>query len=98
MPEAAVVPWFVPNAFSPNGDGDNDLFQPVLNAVKLKRFEVFNRWGESLYSSQNQSEMAWDGRDSKGKDMPFGVYVWKLQMELESGEQTEKSGMLNLIR
>ena len=98
VPEAAVVPWFVPNAFSPNGDGDNDLFQPVLNAVKLKRFEVFNRWGESLYSPQNQSEMAWDGRDSKGKDMPFGVYVWKLQMELESGEQTEKSGMLNLIR
>lgn len=91
------VAWFVPNAFSPNGDGDNDAFAPVINRGELIAFEVYSRWGELLYEVHKLGDVAWDGTDSKGKPVPFGMYVWKLRMKLD-GKRTEESGMLTLIR
>jgi len=90
--------WFVPNAFSPNEDGDNDQFTPVLNAAKLIRFEVYSRWGELLHEASSEEDLAWDGTDARGNEVPFGMYVWKLKMQLETGERAEESGMLTLIR
>lgn len=91
------VAWFVPNAFSPNGDGDNDAFAPVINRGELLSFEVYSRWGELLYEASKVDEVAWDGLDSKGKPVPFGMYVWKLKMKVD-GRRAEESGMLTLIR
>lgn len=96
--EQPAAEWFVPNAFSPNADGENDMFQPVLNASELVRFEVFSRWGESLFATRSEEEMAWDGTDKKGREVPQGTYVWKLKVRLESGEQRESTGMITLIR
>lgn len=89
--------WFVPNAFSPNGDGENETFSPVLNAAKLKRFEVYSRWGESLFMTKDAA-VEWDGRDKQGNEVPMGMYVWQLEVQLESGGRQESSGMLTLIR
>lgn len=96
--EPAAAEWFVPNAFSPNADGENDSFEPVLNAADLVRFEVFSRWGESLFVARDSEEMAWDGKDAKGRDVPQGAYIWKLKVRLESGEHREATGMITLIR
>lgn len=96
--EAPVNEWFVPNAFSPNEDGENDVFEPVLNSADLVRFEVFSRWGELLFSTRSSKEMAWDGTDKKGNLVPQGMYVWQLEVKLDSGERRESSGMITLIR
>ncbi len=96
--EVADVPWFVPNAFSPNGDGENDRFMPVINRGELIGFEVYSRWGELLFESRKTDDLAWDGTDSKGKPVPVGMYVWKLRMKVEGAKRTEESGMLTLIR
>lgn len=90
--------WFVPNAFSPNEDGENDRFEPILNAAELIRFEVYSRWGELLHEARSDEDLAWDGTDAKGNKVPLGMYVWKLKMQLESGQRVEESGMLTLIR
>jgi gliding motility-associated-like protein len=91
-------PWYVPNAFSPNGDGENDLFLPVVNRGEVLVFEVYSRWGELLHESRSKQDLAWDGNDKKGKPVPQGMYIWKLRMRDESGKQPEQSGMLTLIR
>jgi gliding motility-associated-like protein len=66
--------FFIPNAFSPNGDELNDRFQPVT-AVDLKDYTltIYNRWGELIYQSQNQHK-GWDGMH-QGKPVPQGTYV-----------------------
>lgn len=89
---------FIPNSFSPNGDGLNDLFFPILNDVKTDgfRFSVFNRWGEVLFDS-NQAELGWNGK-YKGKACPPDTYVWKIQYtEKSSGELKKREGHVSLV-
>jgi len=65
---------FVPNAFTPDGDGMNDGFMPVAYSVKWLRFEIFNRWGESIFDSSD--EKGWNGM-VKGEIAQDGVYNWR---------------------
>lgn len=65
---------FVPNVFTPNGDGVNEGFMPIAYGVKWVRFEIFNRWGASIFDSQE--EKAWNGT-VKGEVVPDGVYNWR---------------------
>jgi gliding motility-associated-like protein len=69
---------YVPNAFSPNGDGKNDVFK-VLNADLVKEFslEVFNRYGEKIFISNN-ALFGWDGT-VRGNNANGGTYVWVLR-------------------
>jgi gliding motility-associated-like protein len=69
---------FIPNAFSPNGDGRNDVFK-VLNADLVKEFslEIFNRLGEKIFVSNN-ALLGWDGT-IKGSNAGAGTYVWVLR-------------------
>lgn len=96
--EEGSAPWFVPNAFSPNADGENDVFKPVLNAGKLLSFEVYSRWGEVLFAAHDESEAEWDGTDDAGAPVPLGTYVWKLRLRDESGRRQESSGTVVLLR
>jgi gliding motility-associated-like protein len=71
---------YIPNAFSPNEDGVNDLFQVFASReVIIEQFDlrVFDRWGSLLYQSRRPGE-GWDGR-ARGLPQPAGVYVWMLQ-------------------
>lgn len=68
----------MPNAFSPDGDDNNETFGPILGELELinYQFVIFNRWGQKVFES-DEPEIAWDGRVN-GKEAPIDVYVWKL--------------------
>lgn len=69
----------IPKAFTPNNDGRNDLFSPVLNVPKLPyyRFSIFDGWGKEIFVSQNEN-ISWDG-SIQGDNAPIGTYLWKLE-------------------
>lgn len=75
MPDLAV---FVPNAFTPNADANNEVFKPVLRGVFRMSFSVFNRWGQKIFETIDPTE-GWDG-NYKGKPCEVGEYVWKLNL------------------
>ncbi|HHT04342.1 MAG TPA: gliding motility-associated C-terminal domain-containing protein, partial [Bacteroidales bacterium] len=99
---------WVPNAFSPDGDGRNDrFFFKSLNKLDDVKFEVYNKWGERLFlfenpnfeSSADMSEVhGWDGKFN-GKDVPGGSYVWRLTYKRQGNERVyDKNGTINIIR
>lgn len=90
---------FVPNAFTPNNDGDNDDFRPVFLSVDDKRysFMVFNRWGELIYQTTEVLD-AWDGRHN-GEPVPNGVYVYRVTYKEKNGFGVfTKEGQVTVIR
>lgn len=92
--------FFIPNAFTPNGDGDNDIFKPISPNVTDYVFEVFSRWGELVYSTKNPDE-GWNGKFS-GIRAEEGVYVWQISYTELDDEQNvvekKQSGTVNLLR
>ncbi len=89
---------FVPNAFTPNGNGLNDQFIPSVGFIDIEdyTFQVFNRWGEMLFES-NDRFLGWDGR-YQGNKCPPGVYVYLLTFKTASGQYIDKKGTVTLIR
>jgi gliding motility-associated-like protein len=87
----------IPNAFSPNSDGVNDMFRiEVGGGYNVSRFTIYSRWGGLLFSSNNTKQ--WDGR-SNGKDMPVGTYYWVLEsIEPNSGKKVWHRGAVTLLR
>jgi gliding motility-associated-like protein len=89
--------FYVPNAFSPNSDGKNDLFRPLLfGSIKKYQFTIFNRWGEVVFQTY-LVQNGWDGR-SKGLILPSGVFVWTCTYELEGEVVKSEKGTVMLIR
>jgi len=92
-----ISTYYVPSAFSPNGDNLNDLFVPDL--VNYEQFEmlIMNRWGEIVFRSSDPTQ-GWNGI-YKGEAVPAGVYVYSMRfITTENNEYTSLSGPLNLIR
>ncbi len=90
---------FIPNSFTPDGDGLNDEFLPITsNNVKSKdyAFYVFNRWGELLFESYNLQN-GWNGT-FKGDFVPNGVYVWKVEITDLEGISKKYTGHVSVIR
>lgn len=87
----------MPNAFTPNGDGNNDIFK-ILSAgyKKLKTFKIFNRWGEQLFATTDFRK-GWDGNNG-GKPCEIGTYFWLVTaVDIDDKEKLIK-GDLILIR
>lgn len=104
-PNCQDIVVFVPNIFSPNGDGVNDNFQlffeedtPVVNIQSL---QIFNRWGGVVYEKlnflPNDNELLWNGKIQNEKS-DIGVYVWQLIVELEGGKTKVLAGDVAIIR
>ena len=98
------VPIFVPNIFSPNGDGSNDLlsvFSSEQKVLAVKSFQVFDRWGANVFVSENfppnDLSAGWDGTFN-GKEMNSGVYVWIAEVELLDGRTEVIEGDVDLVR
>jgi gliding motility-associated-like protein len=95
-----VVPYsafFMPTAFTPNGDGLNDILRPVAIGYKsIKYFRIFNRWGQMLYDSHNIEE-GWDGT-YHGRNADAGVYFWEINTTDRFGATQHKRGDVTLIR
>lgn len=87
---------FVPNMFSPNGDGSNDVLKVYGNELSQVAFVVYNQWGQKLYET-NDLNGAWDG-SSKGRPQPVGVYMFTLRATLTSGEVITRKGAISLVR
>jgi gliding motility-associated-like protein len=88
--------FYVPNMFTPNGDGYNDQF--VINVANLNNFSIsiFNRWGQQLFQSRS-TFVNWDG-NFNGKPVPAGVYYYLINATDFSGTKIQKSGYITLIR
>jgi len=88
---------YVPNAFTPNGDGRNDIFRPIpVGIITLIFFRVFDRWGNQVYQTREYMQ-GWDGTIN-GSPAPVGSYVWEVQGKDENGRIFFKSGTVILIR
>jgi len=87
---------YIPNAFTPNGDGLNDVLRVYGNTIRQMRFMVFNQWGEKIFESTSQT-VAWDGSHS-GKPQPSGVYMYVCDITLNTGEKIQRKGAINLVR
>ncbi len=70
---------FIPNAFSPNGDGIDDLFRLFGRNFKNLKFRIYNRWGEVIFFADDKDD-PWDG-NYRGEEMPIGVYPWTAEYE-----------------
>jgi gliding motility-associated-like protein len=87
---------FIPNSFTPNGDGLNDMLKVYGYKIREMQMVIFNQWGEKLFETRDQSR-GWDGT-YKGKQQPSGVYMYVCRMMLTDGTTIDKRGAVNLIR
>ena len=88
----------LPDAFSPNDDGLNDLFRIVryLNIQYLEEFAVYDRWGEKVFTTDIITD-GWNGK-FKGHEEPMGTYVWFVKARTYDGQDVLKKGNVTLIR
>ncbi len=88
---------FVPSAFTPNGDGKNDVIRPVgVGIATLQYFRIFNRWGQLVFST-SQTGKGWDGT-LNGTPQPPGTYVFEAVGTDQLGNRVYKKGTIVLIR
>jgi gliding motility-associated-like protein len=89
--------WFVPNAFTPNGDGKNDFMKPIAIGYSANNFfRIYDRFGEKVYESKDFSQ-GWDG-NYYGKPAELGTYFWELSVTNRFGKKEFYKGDLTLIR
>ncbi len=87
----------IPNIFSPNGDGVNDQFFIISTGINSLTCDIFNRWGELLYT-MNAPNQVWDGRTPNGGNAPDGTYFYILQAQGVDGKTYKQNGPLTLVR
>jgi len=95
---------YVPNIFSPDGDGQNDwltIFGNPAEGLAVDLFRVYNRWGELIFETQslglNDEQSGWDGRQ-RGRAVLPGVYVWLAEIRMADGSLLRKHGEVAVLR
>jgi len=84
---------FIPNSFTPNGDGINDYFEPsIFRPCETYSISIFNRWGQKVFESTDASSVKWDG-EFAGELLPGDTYVYLLE---SSSERTQ--GIITILR
>ena len=99
------IPIFVPNlwvptAFTPDGNGVNDVFKPVMldMAPEDYHLRIFDRWGELVFESINP-DLGWDGKGKSGSILPTGSYVWRLTYRsLYTADKLDRFGTITLTK
>ncbi|MCF8424594.1 MAG: gliding motility-associated C-terminal domain-containing protein, partial [Bacteroidia bacterium] len=86
---------FIPNAFTPNGDKNNELFIPVGYGITEIRLTIFDRWGNLVFKS-NGDTIGWDGKKN-GQLCEQGVYVYQAEVLSISGTNLKKTGHVTLL-
>jgi gliding motility-associated-like protein len=98
--EVTVYPEFrlwIPNAFTPNKDVNNEIFKPVVIGASDYSMQIFDRWGHLIFSTTDYTQ-GWDGTKSDGEDATAGVYQCVIQCKNTNGEQKSQRNMVVLIR
>jgi gliding motility-associated-like protein len=89
---------FIPNIFTPNGDGNNEFFSIKLNQIQCFHLYVYNRWGV-LLSESHDVEQGWDGTNQRtGEPVVEGTYYYLLEFCRHNGTNERLTGFLTLIR
>ena len=97
------VDIFIPNVFSPNGDGINDhlLISAASDVEEIESMEIFDRWGNLVFTAKNflpdDPTYAWDGK-MRGTEMNPGVYAYKMMARFKDGRFEFRNGDVTLIR
>jgi len=87
----------IPNVFTPNSDGSNDVFTVDGTNLESVEGQIFNRWGQKLYE-WNGVKGSWDGRTQAGTEVPDGTYFYIINAKGMDGEEYFKTGACTLIR
>lgn len=87
--------YFVPNIFSPNNDGINDLFFPIGDDIKNYSIVINNRWGEVVFDNKN---VPWAGRDLSSNKLSEGVYFYQVEIELHNDFRETLKGSVVITR
>ena len=90
--------FYIPNSFTPNEDGKNDIFKPYGYGMNPEKYEmsIFERTGRMVFHTDNY-EQGWNGMDN-GKPAPFGAYAYVIKTERMDGEKKEYTGTVTVIR
>jgi gliding motility-associated-like protein len=87
---------YIPNAFTPNGDGLNDIFQPKGRGIQKYHLKIYDRWGSVVFESHDFM-LGWDGGE-KGKQLTDEVYTWRIEAVDVGGNVKEFTGYVTLAR
>ncbi|MCD4832707.1 MAG: gliding motility-associated C-terminal domain-containing protein [Bacteroidales bacterium] len=88
---------FIPEAFTPNDDGINDLFQPVFTFIpKDYELRIYNRWGNVIFETGDYTK-AWNGKEPNGNPAPAGVYIYYLRIKSPNDQIIEERGNITVI-
>jgi len=92
-------PLYIPNAFSPNGDGINDTFQLFTrdNLIQVESLIIFDRWGNQLFQQTEGETFEWDGGLARGQ-ITAGVYMYLVELALYDGKRKVLSGDLLVVK
>ena len=100
--ECESVKILMPNAFTPNNDGLNDVYKPYNRGINhYQEFSIYNKMGQKLYEKKNftiyETNIGWDGT-YKGKEQNIGTYIYIIQATCDSGKQVTSKGSFLLLR
>ncbi len=100
VPTISCCDMMMPNAFTPNGDGKNDYFKPLLDVgQRVMTFEVFDRYGAVVFGNYaGNSNKGWDGCYKDGKPATLGVYMYYLRYLCSDGKTYTRKGEVTLYR
>jgi gliding motility-associated-like protein len=89
----------VPNVFTPNGDGSNDVFFLKVANISEITAMIFDRWGNKVYESTSSTgNIEWDGKNQSGKELPVGTYFYVIKATGKDGTTYDKKGNVSLYR
>jgi gliding motility-associated-like protein len=88
--------FFVPNAFHPQSNGNNNHFQGYGIGITSFEMDIFDRWSERVFYSTNVND-GWDGTIN-GQDAPEGVYVYHISVSINNHAAVEYTGSITLVR
>jgi gliding motility-associated-like protein len=95
--EVILPDMVIPNTFTPNGDGINDVFTILVNSrIKIKSLQIYNRWGQTVFLTSDITNY-WDGL-KENTMVPAGVYYWVIEGMDDSQKRFLKSGSITVIR
>ena len=87
---------YVPTAFSPNGDGLNDILRAFPVGVRFLHLRIYDRWGRLVFGTTDHRK-GWDGT-AQGRRLPAGTFAWSTEGDLPDGRRLARKGTLQLIR
>jgi gliding motility-associated-like protein len=97
---------YIPEGFTPNNDLLNDYFQPIVSGVLSFKLEIFTRWGQRIFNTEEFSAIycndgcpaAWDGKTNNGDYASAGVYLYNINVFDLNGKERVLSGNITLFR